>query len=984
MTLQLTKRLIEVDFPIKKISENARKEKSSHNLQIASLHIWWARKPQVSCRAILCAALWPDPVDPSCPRKFFQTASTLMETYFNPMETSEKKYSDPQELRQALFDFIIDFAKIENSNNEQCITIARELTKVASEIDGKSTENLPLVVDPFAGGGSIPFEALRIGANAYASDLNPVAVLLNKILLEYLPKYGDALVEEVLKNGKLIEEEIEKELADCYPKDSQDETPIAYLWARTVKCEGPSCGATIPLMSSKWLANKPKNHTGIGFDLDKENKKISFVLIKDINPKEASEGTVKRSAAICPICGYTTPADSVRKQLNKRRGGTQDSLLYSVVTVKKGLTGRNYRLATDRDLKAIDNAKQKLEILKKNWTEDISLTPDEQTPRNTGHRSVASTVLFGIDRWDDLFTSRQLLTISSFVTKIHAIEEKYPNSDKEFVKAIQICLALSLDKLIQYNSSLCRWKASGEGVVDTFGRQAFAMMMNYAESNIFGGASGNYRTLLLRFTDVLKNNSKFLQGCNGTVQLSSALTNPLPTGIAQAFVTDPPYYDAVAYADLADFFYVWLKRAIHSKNQNIFNFSLSPKEEQVIVWHPHSSQEKSDFEIKMKGALEESRRILSPSGIGVVIFAHKSTSGWEAQLQAMVDAGWIITASWPIDTELDSRMNAMGTASLASSIHLVCRPRVNSDGSLLMDNIGEWSDILSELPIRIHEWMPRLRQENVVGADAIFSCLGPALEIFSRYSRVEKASGEQVFLKDYLEKVWEAVEKEALLMIFEGADASGFEEDSRLTAMWLWTLKGESNGSQKVESSQQDDEEIEIESDAGLPSKTIKITGYTLEYDTARKISQGLGAHLEEMPTLVEIKKGEARILSVAERTSFLFGKQDPTPRKRSRKQEVQLTLFPNEIQPATSDSVNILSDLSDIGKTNLDRVHQSMILFGNGYSEGLKKFLVEDGIGKDPQFWKLAQALSALYPSGSDEKRWVEGVLARKKGLGL
>ena len=181
--------------------------------------------------------------------------------------------------------------------------------------------------------------------------------------------------------------------------------------------------------------------------------------------------------------------------------------------------------------------------------------------------------------------------------------------------------------------------------------------------------------------------------------------------------------------------------------------------------------------------MAEGRRVLNPNGIGVVVFAHKSTAGWEAQLQAMVDAGWIMTGSWPIDTEMGSRLRAQDSAALASSIHLVCRPRPEGEQS-----IGDWREVLAELPIRIHQWLPRLADEGVVGADAIFACLGPALEVFSRFSRVEKASGEQVTLKEYLLSVWAAVSREALGMIFSGADSAGFEEDARLTAMWLWTL----------------------------------------------------------------------------------------------------------------------------------------------------------------------------------------------------
>src|SRR5712692_5885461 len=196
----------------------------------------------------------------------------------------------------------------------------------------------------------------------------------------------------------------------------------------------------------------------------------------------------------------------------------------------------------------------------------------------------------------------------------------------------------------------------------------------------------------------------------------------------------------------------------------------------------------------MTKAMSESRRFLRPDGISIVVFAHKSTAGWEAQLQAMVDAGWIMTGSWPIDTEMGTRLRAQGQARLASSVHLVCRPRENPDGSVRTDEIGDWRDVLQELPRRIHAWMPRLAEEGVVGADAIFACLGPALEIFSRYSRVEKASGAQIVLEEYLEEVWGAVAREAMTRIFKDGDATGFEEDARLTAIWFWVMKAAMNG----------------------------------------------------------------------------------------------------------------------------------------------------------------------------------------------
>jgi putative DNA methylase len=318
--------------------------------------------------------------------------------------------------------------------------------------------------------------------------------------------------------------------------------------------------------------------------------------------------------------------------------------------------------------------------------------------------------------------------------------------------------------------------------------------------------------------------------------------------------------------------------------------------------------------------------------------------------------------------------------------HLVCRPRENPDGSVRTDEVGDWRDVLQELPRRIHEWMPRLAEEGVVGADAIFACLGPGLEIFSRYSRVEKASGEAVTLNEYLEQVWAAVAKEALAMIFTGADATGFEEDARLTAMWLWTLStaaSNGNGASKAE----DEDSGEDEDDENANTKS-KVGGFVLEYDAAQKIAQGLGAHLEQLTSLIEVKGATARLLPVAERTRFLFQKAETTTllsRGKAKKKSAQLSLgFVADLEEAEASGEWGKTGASHKGETALDRVHQAMILFGAGRGEALKRFLVDDGAGRDGRFWRLAQAFSALYPASTDEKRWVDGVLARKRSLGF
>ena len=277
--------------------------------------------------------------------------------------------------------------------------------------------------------------------------------------------------------------------------------------------------------------------------------------------------------------------------------------------------------------------------------------------------------------------------------------------------------------------------------------------------------------------------------------------------------------------------------------------------------------------------------------------------------------------------------------------------------------------------------MPRLQREGVVGADAIFACLGPALEGFSRYSRVEKPNGEVVELREYLEQVWAAVSREALSMIFTGADTTGFEEDARLTAMWLWTLSPGLAGGNR--GGAEDYEEDGDESEEKV-TKSAKSGGFVLEFDAARKIAQGLGVHLEQLVTLVEVKGETARLLPVAERTKALFGKEGTESPAAQRKKQAQLSLPGLLEELGQEDSGWSLQNAAKPGSTTLDRLHQSMILFAAGRGEALRRFLVDEGVGKDPKFWRLAQSLCALYPSGTDERRWAEGVLARKKGLGL
>lgn len=990
------KRLIEVDLPIKRISAHSRREKSIRHGHISTLHIWWARRPLAACRAVICAALWPDPADPLCPDDFIKAARREMLAWapyerqkllsgesrprFDAARSAPAHFDNLMELRGALLDFIADFSNWDNSTVKEYLDTSRTLTQVAHEALGGAPGTRPLVVDPFAGGGSIPLEALRVGADAFASDLNPVPVLLNKVVLEYIPKYGHRLADEVRKWGEWIKREAEKELAEFYPKDADGATPVAYLWARTIHCEGPGCGAEIPLFRSACIAKRGKNSIWIRPKRNKTSQnKIDLELVTGDASIATCSDVMRRSSATCPLCGFTTSAERVRAQFSGRSGGAADAKLMAVVTSREGFSGRNYRLPAAHDEVGLLRATEEL-------TKLIGQHPDECLLEPLPYlRSIFNIHLLDVKTWGSLFSPRQLVSLVVMIRLIRKlrIQLERNSPDQELNDAVTVCLALSVDKVAAQFSSLSWWQPKGEFVVGTFGRQALGIIWDFAEVRPMNGASGDLDGAIEWIVRVLEaNNCGYVT--TGHVELANASAHLLPDDSAVAVITDPPYYDAVPYADLSDFFYVLLKRMLRDFFPHLFTGDLSTKQGEIVQLaerNPiYSYKTKQYFEDGMRMALAEARRITVPNGVAVIVFAHKTTLGWEVMLSSIINAGWVVTASWPIDTERAVRMRASGSAALGSSIHLVCRPRENPDGSLRTTDIGDYRDVLIELPSRIHEWMPRLAEEGVVGADAIFACLGPALEIFSRYSRVEKASGETVLLNEYLVQVWAAVAKEALAQVFKDADTAGFEPDARLTAMWLWTLNAGAISGSESENDETDEEEEDFKG-KGAKAKG----GFVLEYDAARKIAQGLGANLEDLTHVIEVAGESARLLPVSERTRHLFGKDEAqAPAPKSKKKAPQLDLFAELSQVDNSEAAWGEKTVQRVGETTLDRIHQAMILFAAGRGEALKRFLVEDGAGRDGRFWKLAQALSALYPASSSEKRWVDGVLARKKGLGL
>ncbi len=1016
------KRLIEVDLPIKRISEHARREKSIRHGHISTLHIWWARRPLAACRAVICASLWPDPADELCPKEFIDATKKEMikwsdkkhlillsqesVEHFIKVNNNYQTLDNKTFLRQLLLDFISDFANWDNSINEEYLKTARLLTHSSHISLGGDAATNPLVVDPFAGGGSIPLEAYRLGADVFASDMNPIPFLLNKLQLEYIPKYGIDLKNQFQIFGESITKAAENELSKYYPiienphqdiycpsisldlkKDGKTwrfdriikETPVAYLWSRTIMCEGPNCGVEVPMIRSGWLAKKSKRKIGLLITSNAEKDKV-IIKISDKAADSLMFGTINKGKVTCPCCGFVTQIASIRKQLIVKNGGTNHARLICVINqitterknndklIQNIEIGKFYRLPVDSDTKWKQDITKNLSF----FDQDIKEL-DQKISLNEIRR--ISLPLYGIDTWKKAFNDRQLvcnLTVLELIRKIQP--------PKQIEHALMSLFACVLSKIVQYNSSMCRWKPSGENLVDTFGRQALPVVWDFAETNLIGTSSGNISDIISWISKAIVEMSKNSTSKTQNVLLADAQNSPLPDHSVDLYFTDPPYYDAIPYSHLSDYIYTW-SRILLKKYFSEYTHAQVSKEAEIVVDRPHRwSNSKKDirfYEQELQNAFSEGLRITRSTGIGNVVFASKTTSSWEAFLNAIINSGWMVTGSWPLDTEMETKVAAIGQARLMSSIHLVCRPRINYSPEI-QDQIGDWRDVQEELPKRIHEWMPRLAEEGVVGADAIFSCLGPALEIFSRYTKVVQAGSERIIgLREYLEKVWAAVSQEALNMVFAGGEAKSLEEDARLTAMWLWTLTA------GVFENGQGEEEVEEDNEES--SGSVKVSGYTLEYDTARKIAQGLGANLDELKTLVEIKGDKARLLPVQERMSKLFGTAGipQTPVKKKKKPQLSLNFDDTEPEEETKYQMPELK-VEQAGKTVLDRLHQSMLLFSSGRTEALKRFLVEDGVGKDDRFWKLAQSLTALYPKDTDERRWVEAVQTYKKSLGF
>lgn len=756
--MAVKKKLIEVALPLDDINAASAREKSIRHGHPSTLHLWWARRPLAAARAVIWSSLVDDPS--ARPEEFPTVEEQAVE-------------------RRRLFDILRELVVWENSNDERVLQAAK------AEIRKSMGEDLPPLLDPFAGGGAIPLEAQRLGLESYAQDLNPVAVIINKAMIEIPPLFADrsavnpkargdlhnegwtgnsGLAADVEYYGNWMKEEAARRIGYLYPKvpmpagQGDDGTVIAWLWARTVRCPNPACGGEAILVRSFDLSKKK------GKEWHVEPVCVGGEVSFEVKPGKATrEGTKTRQGANCVHCGE--PFDHQYVQTEASCGRMSEKLM---AIVAEGLKGRIY----------ISPTQQQADAAKCERPEGAPQQPLAYDPR------AIWCVNYGLDTFDKLFTNRQLTALTTFSSLV-AEAQKLAEKDAlaaglandgvgladggtgacAYGEAIGVYLAFVVDKLTDYHSSICSWHSSGEKMRNVFGRQAIPMTWDYAEGNPFCSSSGSFDNMLKWvYEDVAALPSVALRG--KARQFDAQSDNGMRSILVS---TDPPYYDNIGYADLSDFFYVWLRQSLRHTYPKLFSTMLVPKHEELVATPYREERGKEGardfFEEGMFSTFKQVNKYVREDVPVTIYYAFKqsetetkndvestASTGWETMLSAIIRAGFSITGTWPMRTEMANRSIASGTNALASSIVLVCRKRPVDAPA------GTRRDFVIALKRELRTALDELRSSNIAPVDLAQSAIGPGMGVYSRFSQVLEANGNPMTVRDALQIINQEVD----------------------------------------------------------------------------------------------------------------------------------------------------------------------------------------------------------------------------------
>lgn len=769
------KKLIEVALPLDAINEASAREKSIRHGHPSTLHLWWARRPLAAARAVIWASLVDDPSS-------------------HPEEFPTKEAQDAE--RKRLFGILEQLVVWENSNSSRVLNAAKD------EIRKSMGEEPIKLLDPFAGGGAIPLEAQRLGLEAYAQDLNPVAVTINKAMIEVPPLFagrpavnpdaqarkhmedwsGNAgLAADVEYYGNWMRDEAFKRIGNLYPKvkvpaeqGGGEATVIAWIWARTVRCPNPACGCETPLVRSFDLSKKKGKEWHV--EPTCAGGEVSFAVEPG---KSERVGTVNRKGATCLHCGAPIDLGYVKEESKAGRMGAK-----LMAIVAEGQRGRIYIAPNVQHIQAADVPKPE----------------DYPTGQLAKHFTGGSCVPYGLDTFDKLFTNRQLTALTTFSELVHEAQERATHDAiaagmvddgvgladggtgaRAYGQAIGVYLANLVDQLANHNSSICSWNAVNTQLRNVFSRQAIPMTWDYAESNPFCNSSGCFDNLFIRITEAFQGLPSIVSK-PGIVRQFDAQSDNGMRGILVS--TDPPYYDNIDYADLSDFFYVWLRQSLRRTYPRLFSTMLVPKHEELVATPYREDRGKEGartfFEEGMFHTLKQVYEYARQDVPVTIYYAFKqsetdaaevgsatASSGWETMLSAIIKAGFAITGTWPMRTEKPGRTIGNGTNALSSSIVLVCRKRP-ADSPMATRR-----ELVGALKRELRPALDKLRTSNIAPVDMAQSAIGPGIGVYSRYSKVLEADGSEMTVRSALQVI-----NQELDLYFSDQD-SDLDRDSR-------------------------------------------------------------------------------------------------------------------------------------------------------------------------------------------------------------
>jgi putative DNA methylase len=600
-------------------------------------------------------------------------------------------------------------------------------------------------------------------------------------------EYEDPLVALYRKWSDWVFQEAKKEIGHLYPSDRDGSHPVGYIWARTIPCQNPTCNNDIPLIRQFWLART--NNRNVIFFPSVGKRKIVFEIRGDGFEKipktfDPDVGTVSRAIATCLVCGATIDNKTTARLFREGKSGER---MIAVILENEGRTGKKYRRAEDSDMKTFADAQAPLKSTRERLMQEwgIDPIPDEPVPPKESHRAVGSQLpLYNFTAFGDLFNTRQKIAMVVFASKVREAYDRIlkETSDEDLSKAVATYLALTLDRLADKNSNLVIWNVVGQKIEHTFGRQALGMTWDYVELNPFTDVGWpNMKDWIIEAINFCAY-SVALNPHPINVQQVSATKIPYEDNYFDAVLTDPPYYDNVPYSYLSDFFYVWLKRSIGNLYPEFFSTNLTPKSQEIVVYANREGgldASKRFFEDMLRASFMEIKRVLKPNGISIIVYAHKSTAGWETLVNSLLDSGLVVTSAWPIHTERQGRLTARETASLASSIYMVSR-------KLQRSQTGFYKEIRDSLSKHLKNVLDRLWTEGISGADFFISAIGSSIEIFGKYERIIDDEGNVVRGERLLEDVRRIVTDYAVKQVLHNGFGAEITPLTRFYVLWRW------------------------------------------------------------------------------------------------------------------------------------------------------------------------------------------------------